>query len=381
VSSAPAPWIQAAGASGRQLRVALVTLGDPRQLSGGYLYHLRLAELAPRHGARVDFVSFPERPFPFGRLAARRVGRAVAALEADAVALDSLAAAYFDPAAPGVRERPLVAILHQLPGGIGHGRLRTALQARLDRRAYAGAHRLLAASASLAADLTAAGLDPAKLRVVPPGRDVEAGDTAEVPVVDRKALRAGRGASLLCVGGWLPHKGQLDLLEAFASLPPALATLHLAGDETVDPTYAARVRERLAQPDLAGRVVCHGRLARRAVAALYAAADVFVLASTVEAYGTVYGEALAAGLPVVGWRAGNLPHLVTDGVEGRVVATGDLAGLTAALRELADDPALRERMAAAARRRAAGLPTWDETTAAVLGAIREAVAAHPGRRR
>jgi len=31
-----------------------------------------------------------------------------------------------------------------------------------------------------------------------------------------------------------------------------------------------------------------------------------------------YGEALAAGLPVVGWRAGNLPHLVSDGVEGVV---------------------------------------------------------------
>ena len=42
---------------------------------------------------------------------------------------------------------------------------------------------------------------------------------------------------------------------------------------------------------------------------LYRSADVFVLPSYREPYGTVYGEAMAAGLPVVGWRAGNLPNL------------------------------------------------------------------------
>jgi hypothetical protein len=43
----------------RTLLAALVTLGDPGTLSGGYLYHRRLADLAPRHAARLDFVSVP----------------------------------------------------------------------------------------------------------------------------------------------------------------------------------------------------------------------------------------------------------------------------------------------------------------------------------
>ena len=81
------------------------------------------------------------------------------------------------------------------------------------------------------------------------------------------------------------------------------------------------------------------------MSALYGAADVFVLASTVEPYGTVYGEAMAAGLPVVGWAAGNLPHLAADGVEGRVVPTGDVAGLSAAL-------------GARGHRRGAPAPAW-----------------------
>src|SRR5947199_5469923 len=61
----------------RMLVAALLTLGDPGRLTGGYLYHRRMAEAAPRHAARIEFVSFPERPFPLALLDAPRVlGRA-----------------------------------------------------------------------------------------------------------------------------------------------------------------------------------------------------------------------------------------------------------------------------------------------------------------
>ena len=55
------------------------------------------------------------------------------------------------------------------------------------------------------------------------------------------------------------------------------------------------------------------------MAACYTAADAFVLASSREPYGTVYGEAMAAGLPVVGYAAGNLPHPARHGEEGEMV--------------------------------------------------------------
>src|ERR1700694_5320634 len=96
------------------------------------------------------------------------------------------------------------------------------------------------------------------------------------------------------------------------------------------------------------------------VAAMYAAADGFVLPSLKEPYGTVYGEAMACGLPVVGWRAGNLPYLAEHDREGLLVQPGDLPGLAAAMRRLADDAVLRMRLGAAARQRALGRPTWDE---------------------
>jgi glycosyltransferase involved in cell wall biosynthesis len=353
----------------RILKVALLTLSDPGKLTGGYLYHVRMAQLAPRHNAQIVFVSFPERPFPLAAAAAPAVIAQARRRGADVVVLDSIAAAFLGPwLAWRAPQWPLLAMLHQPPGGIDYGPLRTAVQAGLDRMAYRHARRLLVASESLADQLTAQGIPPNRLRIVPPGRDV-----AAAPGAPPGDLRQGRDAALLCVGNWVARKGILSLLDAFARLPPETATLHLAGDDQTEPPYAARMRARLRRPDLAGRVVVHGRQALADVAALYAAADVFVLPSLKEPYGTVYGEAMAAGLPVVGWRAGNLPYLADDGREGLLVPPGDIAGLARALERLAGDAVLRRRMGEAARRRALVRPTWEESAGLFFAAIREAL--------
>src|SRR5215218_3108148 len=257
------------------LMVALITLGDPETLTGGYLYHRRIAALAPRSGARVAFVPVPAAPFPLPLATGPLVLRRLAAQRPDVVLLDSIAAGYLAPWLPLRRPRvPVAAMLHQPPGGIDGGRVRTALQAGLDRWAYRSAAPLLAASAALADDLAAAGLPPDRLRVVPPGRDVA--PSAGPPPGD---LRHGRRTALLSVGNWVARKGLLDLLEALAGLPDDAVTLHLVGDAGTEPGYAARVRSRLADPDLAGRVVVHGTLPVEGVAAMYAAADAFALAS------------------------------------------------------------------------------------------------------
>jgi glycosyltransferase involved in cell wall biosynthesis len=90
----------------------------------------------------------------------------------------------------------------------------------------------------------------------------------------------------------------------------------------------------------------------------------------VEPYGTVYGEALAAGLPVVGWRAGNLPHLITEGREGLMAEPGDTDGLVRALLEVSTDEERRARLAAAAATCGARLPTWDSTVASFFAVLR-----------
>jgi glycosyltransferase involved in cell wall biosynthesis len=203
------------------------------------------------------------------------------------------------------------------------------------------------------------------MRVVPPGRD-----PASVDVVPPGDLRNGRRAAVLSVGNWVARKGLLELLSAFARLPGDAATLHLVGDASVEPAYADRVRQRLAAADLAGRVVVHGVRSPGEVVGFYRAADVFALASLREPYGTVYSEAMACGLPVVGWNAGNLPHLARNGVEGLAVPPGDVPALAEALRSLTLDEPLRRRMAAAATLRAAEFPTWDDTARMLFDELR-----------
>ena len=230
------------------LVVSLVTLGSPEQLTGGYLYHRRMADAAPGFGAKVEFTS------------ARPMRNPLGGVGADVVLVDSIAAARAAPWA-GARarrpRRPLAAVLHQPPGGIDHGRIRAAAQAPLDRWLYRRCKLLLAASGALADELvTVHRLDRARVRVVAPGSDV-APAPAQVP-----ELRHGRGAAFVSVGNWVARKGTLDLLEAFAPLAPGLATLHLAGRDDVEPGYTARVRARLAASDLADRVVVHGPVSR-----------------------------------------------------------------------------------------------------------------------
>ena len=359
-----------ATAARSELALCLITLGDPGRRTGGYLYHARMAEAAPQHDADVDFVCVPDRVFPLPILAGRRVLAQALARRPDAILVDSIAAAFVAPwLARRTLDMPLVGILHQAPGGIGHRWPRRIVQAPLDSLLYRRATRLLVASDVLVPELVERGVQSARIRVVPPGRDI-------VPAQVRTTadLRHGRDAAFLCVANWIPHKGILELLEAFAGVPESAGTLHLAGDGEADRAYGAKVRDRLSKPDLNGRVVVHGWLAREQVAVLYHACDVFVLPAFKETYGTVFGEAMAFGLPVVGWRAGNLPELAEHDREGILLEPGDVQALSSALSRLAIDRALRSRLGAAGRERARSTPTWDESASAFFASIREVVA-------
>jgi glycosyltransferase involved in cell wall biosynthesis len=348
------------------LRVALVTLGDPSALTGGYLYHRRMASAASTNNAALSFVSFPDRRFPLSALAGPSVARQIHKQCPDVVALDSIAAVF---AAPWLQRfpGPLAAIIHQSPGGIGHGAVRSLVQRKLDLVAYRRCDRIMVASETLIDELMKHGVNPETIVFVGPGRDVATKKDAALN------LRRGRRTAALCVANWSEHKGILELLRAFTMVPDPLCTLHLVGDEDVDPRYTARVGELLERGDLAEKVVRHGPLPIEEVGAMYRAADMFVLPSLREAYGTVYGEAMAAGLPVVGWNLGNLARLARQERDGFLLEPGDVAGLTAAITKLSQDGELRDRMSHSARERADSFPTWNESAALFFSVLRALV--------
>jgi glycosyltransferase involved in cell wall biosynthesis len=136
--------------------------------------------------------------------------------------------------------------------------------------------------------------------------------------------------------------------------------LTIAGDRSRDPAAASRLDAAIGRLGLDRRVNVLGAVADERLAALYDAADLFVLASRFEGYGMAYAEAIAHGLPVVGTNAGAIPETVPPGA-GVLVPPDDVEALATTLRRLIENRREREHLAAGAR--AARFPSWQEQAA------------------
>jgi glycosyltransferase involved in cell wall biosynthesis len=77
-------------------------------------------------------------------------------------------------------------------------------------------------------------------------------------------------------------------------------------------------------------------------------------------------EYMAAGLPIVASRIGQLEDLIADGESGFLCTPGDSHALAARLRRLRDDPALSSRLGAAARAVVVERHTWKAVTSRIL---------------
>ena len=75
-----------------------------------------------------------------------------------------------------------------------------------------------------------------------------------------------------------------------------------------------------------------------------AAADLFVLPSTLEGCPISLLEAMAAGRPVVASRVGGIPEVVSSAKHGTLVPAKDPAALAAAIQELATDVQRRDEI-------------------------------------
>ena len=155
---------------------------------------------------------------------------------------------------------------------------------------------------------------------------------------DERRVRAAARPQCLFMGGDFPRKGGHDLLAAWD-----------AGG------FAGRADLTLVTDWPVGRLPPGVRQQRRVRAqtpewiAAWRAADLFVMPTRNEAFGLVYREAAAAGLPAIGSRLNAVPEIIDDGVTGLLVNPGDIAALAHALEALITSAELRERLGRNAR--------------------------------
>ncbi|MFT3773572.1 MAG: glycosyltransferase [Minicystis sp.] len=178
--------------------------------------------------------------------------------------------------------------------------------------------------------------------------------------VDTKEFRPGRDAAAAraalgipaegfhvgCVARLAEVKDHGTLLQAFARFRASRPDAHLTfvGRGPEQPVLEARA----AEPDLRGAVTFAGE--RGDVAPLYAAFDVFALASRSEGISLTLLEAAAAGLPIVATRVGGNGEVVADGRSGILVPPADPIAFAAALSAVAASPD-RAALGAAGRAR------------------------------
>ncbi|HVQ23934.1 MAG TPA: glycosyltransferase, partial [Planctomycetota bacterium] len=186
------------------------------------------------------------------------------------------------------------------------------------------------------------GVPTAALREAAPARDAA-----------RASLGLGPDAFVIAgVGRLVPIKGFDLLVSALAEIAGVVPDAHvlLIGDGE----ERAALESHAAALGVAARLHITG--ATTGVIDALAAADVLAAPSRNEGMGRVLVEAMALGLPVVGTTVGGIPDVIVDEC-GRLVPPDDASALAAALTEIGTDPALRDKLGAAARPRAEAFST------------------------
>jgi GT2 family glycosyltransferase/glycosyltransferase involved in cell wall biosynthesis len=233
--------------------------------------------------------------------------------------------------------------------------------ARAVRAAAARYDRVIALSKAIARDLDPAGELGERVAVCHPGVDLDR--FAALPPPERP----GQALVLGAIVDWKRPDLALDAAALAAQRVPSLR-LRLAGAPLDDAgeELLARLHERAAGPELAGRVDVSGPA--DAADALREATCLLHCADR-EPFGLVVLEALASARPVVAPAAGGPAELLDDEV-GRLYPPGDAAAAADRLAELLGDPGLAARLGQAGRRRAEerhGLPEaglrWREAVA------------------
>jgi phosphatidyl-myo-inositol dimannoside synthase len=202
---------------------------------------------------------------------------------------------------------------------------------------------------------------------IPPGVDLE----RFVPLSpeQRQSARADLGLPVdaplvVSVSRLVPRKGMDVLIDAATRLASDVPDLTVA--------IAGRGRD---SDRLAGRIAEHGAPVRllggipdEQLPRLVGAADVFAMLCRdrwagleQEGFGIVFLEAAAAGVPQVAGASGGAGEAVADGETGLIVKRPtDVGTVARAIGRLLGDPALREGMGVASRRRAEASFDYDD---------------------
>lgn len=215
---------------------------------------------------------------------------------------------------------------------------------------YRAAARILAISQAVRNELLAAGLDANRINVVPDGVQIPAAITPDARENARKRWGFRPDETVIeCVGALTPEKGHGLLIDAFTKFRRDFSNfrLLLAGEGRL----RAQLERQAQAAGLGSAIVFAGFVPD--VEAVYAAGDLFVLPSLSEGAGSSLIQAMAYGLPVLGFGRQGVAEIIEDGRTGVLVREANAEALASAAVRMVRDAGFRERLSRAARETAA----------------------------
>jgi glycosyltransferase involved in cell wall biosynthesis len=315
---------------------------------------LRQPPRATLDGIEVAYVPYlsPPRPWSYatwGAWAAPLLRHALRRLHAT-FPFDLVHAHYAVPAGDAVRRAradvPLVVSVHG--GDVLATAQRSAYAERVVRRTFAHAQLVLANSVGTERRCRALGAQATT--VVHLGTDVPA-RTAPHAVADRPP-------TLVTVGNLVARKRHADVIEALAILAPRHDGLRyvVVGDGPERATLGALATQR----GVRDRVEFTGQLSPAEARRRAAAADLFVLPSSDEAFGVAYVEAMSAGIPAIACAGEDGPDEIVAAGAGLVqVPPCDPRALATELDRLLNDDEARLALGRQARSTVERTFTWE----------------------
>ncbi len=342
------------------MRVRFAIPGDIDTPTGGYAYARQIIPHLESEGIAVEHVALPPGyPFPSSAELAetsRLLGDAQGV-----VMIDGLAYGAMPEALISVVRGPIIALTHHplaLETGLNEhhrGRLYDS-----ERAALALANRVIVTSHATAETLIADyGVSKDRLTVAEPG-----------VAMARRSAGGGGTPHLIAVGTLSPRKGYDVLVAALALAADLQWRCTIAGATDRDPAETAKVLAAISRAGFDGRIHLTGALTGKDLDALYAEADIFVLASHYEGYGMAFASAMARGLPVVAC-AGGATAWTVPREAGILVAPGDAPAFACGVRAMLTEGELRKGYADGAWAHAQTLPRWSDTAATIAAVIRE----------
>lgn len=346
------------------MRLGFLIYGGLDTLSGGYLYDRTVIEGLRRNGHEVEVIGLPSSSY-LNRLRSNFFSRPLCHLleaKLDVLIEDELC----HPSLFLLNKRllrgggpPLVALVHHILSGEPRPNWQNLLLGQVEKRFLNSVDGFIFNSATTRQTVTAL-LDHDRPYVIAYPAGDRFGTPLPAAAIRERAHRSGP-LHLLFLGNVIPRKGLQPLLHALAGIDPVLWQLSVVGSLDFEPAHAKEVQQMVRQYNLGKSVRFLGPLQDQQLVEVLKTSHLFCMPYAYEGFGIAILESMAFGLPAIGCQQGGAGETICSGMNGFLLAPGDLTSLRSLITGLYNDRGWLERLALSAIASYAGRPTWQDS--------------------